>query len=86
MWVKHVPGQCVPQTSSTRSTAGGRGSGGQSGAGRGSVHTATAAPANAKGRADVSKTKAIKEFKATFANNELDAKDLAKKAADLVFE
>ena len=82
----NVHNQCVPQTSSTRSAAAGCGSGGQSGAGRGSVHAATAAPANAKGRADTSKTKAIKELKAMFANNKLDANELAKKVADLMFE
>ena len=54
------------------------------------MHTATtsAAPANptAKGRKDISKTKATKELKAMFANDKLDANELAKKAADLMHE
>ena len=88
MWAKHVPGQCVPQTSSTHSTSGGRGHGGPGGAGRGGVHAAatTSTNPNAKGRADISKTKAIKESKTMFANNELDANELAKKVADLMHE
>ena len=80
MWVKHVPGQCVPQVPRS---AGGR-------SGRGGVHAATPAaapvPSGTKGRKDISKTKAMKEMKALFADNELDANELSKKIADLMFE
>ena len=79
MWVKHVPGQCAPQS-------GGRSNGG----GRGSVHTASAdtpsTNSNAKGRANISKTKAKKELKALLTNNELDANELTNKIAELMFK